>query len=69
MWLALIFPRVGFMLSRYRSGKIPKAFKIIPRLKNWEEILELTRPESWTPNATYQATKIFVSNLSPRLSE
>jgi essential nuclear protein 1 len=23
----------------------------------------LTNPESWTPHATYEATKLFVSNL------
>lgn len=57
------------MLSRYKSGKIPKAFKILPKLKNWEYILNITQPELWTPNATYQATKIFVSSLSPKLAE
>lgn len=57
------------MLSRYRSGKIPKAFKILPRLENWEEVLLLTQPDNWTPNAVYQATKIFVSSLSPKLAE
>ena len=29
-------------MSRYKSGKLPKAFKIIPTLANWEEILYLT---------------------------
>lgn len=53
------------MLSRYRSGKVPKAFKILPKFKNWREILELTNPEAWTPNACYQATKIFISALKP----
>ena len=49
------------ILSRYKSGKLPKAFKIIPTLPQWEELLAITRPESWTPNACYEATKIFVS--------
>jgi essential nuclear protein 1 len=31
---------------------VPKAFKIIPNLKNWEEVLYLTDPDSWTPHAT-----------------
>ena len=61
--------RVGLMLSRYRSGKIPKAFKIVPRLKNWKEILYITQPDSWTPNSTYQATKIFISGMNPHLAE
>lgn len=50
-------------MSRYKSGKLPKAFKIIPSLANWEEILYITQPETWTPHATYEATRMFVSNL------
>ena len=49
-------------MSRYKSGKLPKPFKIIPTLPQWEDILSITRPESWTPNACYEATKIFVSS-------
>lgn len=45
---------VGKLLSRYTVGKIPKAFKIIPNLKNWEEILYLTDPEGWTPQAMFE---------------
>ncbi|KAI9496436.1 Bystin-domain-containing protein [Zychaea mexicana] len=58
-----VYTKVGQLLSRYKSGKLPKAFKIIPSLGNWEEILYLTRPESWSPHATYEATRMFVSNL------
>lgn len=50
------------MLSRYKSGKLPKPFKIIPTLPMWEDLLALTRPENWSPNACYEATKIFVSS-------
>ena len=49
------------ILSRYKSGKLPKPFKIIPTLPQWEELLAITRPEAWTPNACYEATKIFIS--------
>src|SRR5690606_36042836 len=54
-------PRVGLLLSRYKSGKLPKAFKIIPTLRGWEDILFLTRPDNWTPNAYYEATRLFIS--------
>ena len=54
--------RIGLLLSRYKSGKLPKPFKIIPTLPQWEELLSITRPESWTANACYEATKIFVSS-------
>lgn len=45
------------VLSKYRSGKLPKAFKIIPALSNWEQVLYLTEPETWTAAAMYQATR------------
>jgi hypothetical protein len=45
------------VLSKYRSGKLPKAFKIIPALSNWEQILYVTEPEAWTAAAMYQATR------------
>lgn len=45
------------VLSKYRSGKLPKAFKIIPALSNWEQVLYLTDPETWTAAAMYQATR------------
>jgi len=54
--------RIGLLLSRYKSGKLPKPFKIIPTLPQWEELLAITRPEKWSANACYEATKIFVSS-------
>ena len=67
--LFLVELRVGVVLSRYTSGKLPKAFKILPSLKNWEEILALTKPENWTPNAMYAATLLFMHNLNPKLAQ
>ena len=61
-----VYSKVGLLLSRYKSGKLPKAFKIIPSLANWEEILYITAPENWTVHATYQATRIFTSNLKEK---
>ena len=37
-----MYQGVGVVLSRYRSGKLPKAFKLVPSLQNWEQILYLT---------------------------
>lgn len=54
MMVLLPHPQV---LSKYRSGKLPKAFKIIPALSNWEQILYVTEPEAWTAAAMYQATR------------
>lgn len=54
--------RIGLLLSRYKSGKLPKPFKILPILPQWEELLSITRPESWSANACYEATRVFVSS-------
>ncbi|CAD5114335.1 DgyrCDS3473 [Dimorphilus gyrociliatus] len=57
------------ILRCYRSGKLPKAFKIIPSLRNWEQVLYLTEPDSWTAAAVYQATRIFASNLNAKMAQ
>ncbi len=59
--------RLGLLLSRYTSGPLPKAFKVIPSLSNWEEIVYLTNPEKWSYQALYQATRIFISILDPKM--
>ena len=61
--------RVGTHLSKYTVGKIPKAFKHIPSMQLWEEILYITEPENWSPNALYQATRIFASNFGAKKAE
>jgi essential nuclear protein 1 len=55
------FTKVGQLLSRYRSGPLPKPFKILPTLPQWPDLLGITAPENWTPHAVYRATKIFIS--------
>uniref|UniRef100_A0A665TY67 Bystin-like n=1 Tax=Echeneis naucrates TaxID=173247 RepID=A0A665TY67_ECHNA len=64
-----VYRGVNKVLSKYRSGKLPKAFKIIPALANWEQVLYLTEPETWTAAAMYQATRIFSSNLKERMAQ
>lgn len=54
--------RVGMILSRYKSGKLPKPFKILPTLPQWDTLLSITRPDSWSANATYEATRLFTSS-------
>ncbi|EYC20360.1 hypothetical protein Y032_0022g587 [Ancylostoma ceylanicum] len=64
-----MYKEIGKVLSKYRSGKIPKAFKVIPKMVNWEQILYLTDPDSWSAAAMYQATRLFASNLNPRMCQ
>ncbi|XP_002963678.2 bystin [Selaginella moellendorffii] len=63
-----VYRGVGKLLSRYTAGKLPKAFKIVTALAEWEQALYLTEPENWSPNAVYQATRLFASNLNSRMA-
>merc|ERR1712012_1195683 len=64
-----VYTQVASILKTYTAGKLPKAFKVIPALSNWEEVVLLTRPDQWTPQATFAATRIFASNLNPKLAQ
>jgi len=64
-----VYTAIGKLLSHYTAGKLPKAFKIIPSLSNWEQILYLTAPDKWSTHAVYAATRIFASNLNPHMAQ
>lgn len=57
-----VYEKVGMILSRYKSGPLPKPFKILPTVPNWQTLLSITRPESWTANAIYAGTRLFISH-------
>ncbi|OJJ45523.1 hypothetical protein ASPZODRAFT_134202 [Penicilliopsis zonata CBS 506.65] len=57
-----VYEKVGMILSRYKSGPLPKPFKILPTLPQWPTLMSITRPESWTPNAVYAGTRLFISS-------
>ncbi|KAA8649249.1 hypothetical protein EYZ11_003053 [Aspergillus tanneri] len=57
-----VYEKVGMILSRYKSGPLPKPFKILPSVPNWPTLLSITRPESWSANAVYAGTRIFISS-------
>jgi len=64
-----VYRTVGDFLRRFTTGPLPKAFKVIPTLTDWEDILYLTEPGNWTPHAVYQATCLFSSNLNKKLTQ
>eukprot|EP01038_Epipyxis_sp_PR26KG_P012166 gene12166-16293_t len=64
-----VYNGVGKMLAHYKSGKLPKALKMLPHLKNWERILWITRPDEWSPAATFACTRIFSSNLNAKMAQ
>lgn len=64
-----VYKGVGQLLSKYRSGKLPKAFKVLPSLRSWEQILYITQPDRWTAAAMFQATRLFASNLNAKMAQ
>ncbi|XP_037300605.1 LOW QUALITY PROTEIN: bystin, partial [Manduca sexta] len=67
--IKIMYEGVRNVLQKYRSGKLPKAFKMIPSLQNWEQILYITEPATWSAAAMYQATRIFASNLKEKMAQ
>lgn len=67
--VASMYTEVGVLLTRYRAGKVPKAFKMLPQFRNWEQLLYLTEPEKWSAAAMYQATRIFTANLKEKMAQ
>lgn len=57
---------VGSVLKTWTHGKLPKLFKVIPSLNSWQDVLYITNPHEWSPHVVYEATKLFVSNLSAK---
>eukprot|EP01017_Pseudomicrothorax_dubius_P037843 TRINITY_DN559_c0_g3_i2.p1 TRINITY_DN559_c0_g3~~TRINITY_DN559_c0_g3_i2.p1 ORF type:complete len:256 (-),score=60.38 TRINITY_DN559_c0_g3_i2:142-909(-) len=51
------------LLKNYSSGKLPMAFKVLPFSIDWEKLLELTKPNEWTPHAMFAATRVFISSM------
>lgn len=64
-----LYRGVAKLMARYRSGLLPKAFKIVPTLTNWEQILQITMPENWTAASMCEATKLFSSNLKDDMAQ
>ena len=52
---------VGEVLRTYTSGKLPKAFNILSSTEDWEDLLNITEPYNWTPQAMYNAVIQFSS--------
>ncbi|KAF8897176.1 Bystin-domain-containing protein [Infundibulicybe gibba] len=59
------YTKLGLFLQKYKSGPLPKIFKVIPSLPAWARMLALTHPELWSPHACRAATRIFISSMKP----
>ncbi|KAL0216683.1 hypothetical protein P9112_008867 [Eukaryota sp. TZLM1-RC] len=61
-----LFRGLGTFMKGYRSGKVPKSLKMLPVLKNWEEVLEISDPFSWTPNGVERLNRVMVSTMKAK---
>lgn len=64
-----MYEGVRDVMKRFRSGKVPKAFKIIPKLRNWEQVLFITEPQNWSAAAMFEGTRIFSSGLAQHMAQ
>ena len=53
---------VGEVLRTYTSGKLPKAFNILSSTEDWEDLINITEPYNWSPQAMYEAVILFSSS-------
>ena len=61
-----MYEGIRWVLAKYRSGKVPKAFKVIPHMKNWEQVLHLTR-ECWGGGSRVRKVTCFSIFLNLKL--
>lgn len=59
-----VYTQIGALLSRHRTGPLPKPFKILPTLPVHQIplLLSLTSPESWSPHAHLASVRLFISS-------
>lgn len=67
--LLKILERASLFLKVYRSGKIPKILRILPCLKNFEEVLWLTRPDTWSEQAIVILTRFFFAKIGQKSTQ
>ncbi len=62
--IADAYKLVGEVLRTYTSGKLPKAFNILSSTEDWQDLIDITEPYNWTPQAMYNAVIQFSSSDS-----
>ncbi|KAJ3429224.1 bystin [Anaeramoeba flamelloides] len=64
-----VYKKVGNFLQTYKSGKLPKALQFVPLIKDYEKILIVSRPETWSNQAVSAVTKLFACSGTPKVCE
>ncbi|KAF1741574.1 hypothetical protein MXB_4084, partial [Myxobolus squamalis] len=56
---------VGILMSKYRSGPVPKALKVVPIISYWKECLSIMDPLKWSAASLKKVSKYFVASAKP----
>lgn len=57
---------IGAALASFTHGRLPKAMRLLPRLRAWEAAAAAAEPTGWTPQAWLSVTRTFaVGSASP----
>jgi len=64
-----VYQKVASMMRFLHTDKLPKAMKILPQLKNWEQLLFITRPDQWAPRAMLLMTRLFTVNSKEKMAQ
>lgn len=59
-----VYGDIANLFAKYRSGKVPQAFRILALADQWTNIMDVTKPENWTPHAMWAATKTFTTEMT-----
>lgn len=59
-----VYRQLGSVLRLYKSGKLPKAVNAVAsqQIPDWFELLEMSEPENWSPNAVKAVTVLFAQS-------
>lgn len=63
-----VYKKLGGVLKFYKSGKLPKAVNVVAsqKIPDWEDLLELSNPLGWSPNAIEAVTVLFSQTASDK---
>uniref|UniRef100_A0A6B2FYH1 Cell adhesion protein byn-1 (Trinotate prediction) n=1 Tax=Myxobolus squamalis TaxID=59785 RepID=A0A6B2FYH1_MYXSQ len=54
-------------MSKYRSGPVPKALKVVPIISYWKECLSIMDPLNWSAASLKKVSKYFVASAKPHV--
>lgn len=63
-----VYKKLGTVLKTYKSGKLPKAINVVAsqKIPDWEDLIDLSNPLNWSPNAMEAVTVLFSQTASDK---